>query len=75
MSADAAMYVNELGTGETLLFPFYTAGMACTLVNIANATNDHKVVRVRMIEARNSQVLDNLASPQTYFAISGRPRV
>ena len=79
VGADAAMYINELGTGETLLFPFYTAENGNnTLVNIANATNDHKVVKVRMIEARNSQeVLDfNLyLSPQDHFsfAISEAP--
>ena len=73
------MYINDLGTGETLLFPFYTAENGNnTLINIANATNDHKAVKVRMIEAQNSQeVLDfNLyLSPQDHFsfAISEAP--
>jgi len=78
-SVHAAMYINELGTGETLLFPFYSAENGNnTLVNIANATNDHKAVKVRLVEARNSQeVLDfNLyLSPQDHFsfAISETP--
>ncbi len=76
---NAAMYINDLGTGETLLFPFYTAENGNnTLINIANATNDHKAVKVRMIEAQKSQeVLDfNLyLSPQDQFsfAISEAP--
>ena len=78
-TVNAAMYVNEAGTGETLLFPFYTAENGNnTLINIVNATNDHKAVKVRMIEAQNSQeVLDfNLyLSPQDHFsfAISETP--
>ena len=73
-SSNAAMYLNELGTGETLLFPFYSAENGNnTLVSLANATNDHKAVKVRIIEARNSQeVLDfNLyLSPQDHFSFA-----
>lgn len=75
----AAMYINSLGTGETLLFPFYSAENGnATMINLANATNDHKAVKVRIIEAQNSQeVLDfNLyLSPKDHFsfAISGAP--
>ena len=78
-SANAAMYINDLGTGETLLFPFYSAENGNnTLINLANATKDHKAVKVRIVEAQNSQeVLDfNLyLSPQDHFsfAISEAP--
>ena len=73
-SAQAGMYNNDLGTGETLLFPFYSAENGNnTLVNVANASNDHKAVKVRIIEAQNSQeVLDyNLyLSPEDRFSFA-----
>jgi hypothetical protein len=72
--AQAGMYINELGTGETLLFPFYSAENGNnTLVNIANASTSHKAVKVRILEAQNSQeVLDyNLyLSPEDHFSFS-----
>ena len=73
-AAHAAMYVNERGTGETLIFPFYSAENGNnTLINIANTTGGHKAVKVRILEAQNSQeVLDfNLyLSPEDHFSFS-----
>ena len=83
-SAQAAMYINEKGTGETLIFPFYSAENGNnTLVNIVNtvdsaasgtdSTGAWKAVKVRIIEAQNSQeVLDfNLyLSPQDHFSFA-----
>ena len=54
-AAHAAMYVNERGTGETLIFPFYSAENSNnTNINIANTTTQHKAVKVRVLEAQNS---------------------
>jgi hypothetical protein len=83
-SAQAAMYINEKGTGETLIFPFYSAENGNnTLVNIVNTvdssgltvdnTGAWKAVKVRIIEAQNSQeVLDfNLyLSPKDHFSFA-----
>ena len=83
-AAQAAMYVNEKGTGETLIFPFYSAENGNnTLVNIVNtvaqaesapdSTGAWKAVKVRIIEAQNSQeVLDfNLyLSPRDHFSFA-----
>jgi hypothetical protein len=73
-AAHAAMYVNERGTGETLIYPFYSAENGNnTLVNIANTTTGTKAVKVRILEAQNSQeVLDfNLyLSPEDHFSFS-----
>ena len=72
--AHPAMYLNHQGIGETLIFPFYSAenGFA-TLLNLANATPDYKAVKVRIVEAQNSQeVLDfNLyLSPEDHFSFA-----
>ena len=73
-AAHAAMYINERGTGETLIYPFYSAENGNnTLVNIANTTTGYKAVKVRVLEAQNSQeVIDfNLyLSPQDHFSFS-----
>ena len=74
LPAQGAMYLNHQGTGETLIFPFYsTESGNATLVNLANATLDYKAVKVRVLEAQNSQeVLDfNLyLSPQDHFSFA-----
>lgn len=59
-SAQAQMYLNNDGTGEMLVFPFYSAESGNTTnVNIANTTGIAKAVKVRIIEGENSQeVLD-----------------
>ena len=73
-AAHAAMYINERGTGETLIYPWYSAeNDNNTLINIANTTAGHKAVKVRVLEAQNSQeVIDfNLyLSPQDHFSFA-----
>ena len=54
------MHVNSQGTGEALIYPFYSAANENdTFVHIVNTTEYTKAVKVRFIEAQNSQeVLD-----------------
>ena len=72
--AQSALYVNEQGTGETLIYPFYSAQNGNnTLINVANVSSGHKAVKIRILEAQNSQeVLDfNLyLSPEDHFSFS-----
>ena len=74
LPAQGAMYLNHRGTGETLIFPLYsTESGNATLVNLANVTLDYKAVKVRVLEAQNSQeVLDfNLyLSPEDHFSFA-----
>ena len=60
VSATGSMYIDDGGLGETLIYPFYSAvGGNDTTINIVNTTNLVKAVKVRFIEAQNSQeVLD-----------------
>src|SRR5690606_20561579 len=71
-SAQAAMHINDKGMGEALVYPFYsTEGGNDTYVHVVNTTAYTKAVKVRFIEARNSQeVLDfNLyLSPEDEWA-------
>src|SRR5690606_18908242 len=71
-TAQAAMHVNDKGMGEALVYPFYsTEGGNDTYVHVVNTTAYTKAVKVRFIEARNSQeVLDfNLyLSPEDEWA-------
>ena len=72
VSANGAMYVNDRGLGEALVYPFYSAANGNdTYVHIVNTTSLVKAVKVRFIEAQNSQeVLDfNLyLSPEDEWA-------
>ena len=72
VSAQAEMHLNANGTGEALIFPFYSAEAGnATLVNIVNTTDQFKAVKVRFIEGMNSQeVLDfNLyLSPEDHWS-------
>jgi hypothetical protein len=54
------MYINEGGLGEVLVYPFYSSsGGNDTYVQVVNTTNRTKAVKVRFIEAQNSdEVLD-----------------
>ena len=56
----SAMYINDHGIGETLVFPRYSVENGNnTLINVANTAGDHKAVKVRILEAVGSQeVLD-----------------
>jgi hypothetical protein len=73
-SASAQMYLNEEGTGEALVFPFYsTQSGNDTLISIVNTTAQYKAVKVRMIESVDSlETLDfNLyMSPQDHFSFA-----
>jgi len=67
-----AVHVNNDGTGQVLLYPFYSVeGTQDTLVSLVNTTNATKAVKVRILEAMNSrEVLDfNLyLSPQDHWS-------
>jgi hypothetical protein len=55
-----AVYVNQDGLGQALVYPYYTvrAGNA-TLLSVVNTTTAAKAVKVRFLEGKNSQeVLD-----------------
>ncbi|WP_151702573.1 hypothetical protein [Nitrincola alkalilacustris] len=60
MSTAQAVNVNPDGLGEVLLYPFYSVeGGNDTYINVVNTTNQVKAVKVRILEAMNSQeVLD-----------------
>ena len=71
-SVQAAMHINDQGHGEALVYPFYSAANGNdTYVHVVNTTEYTKAVKVRFIEAMNSQeVLDfNLyLSPEDVWA-------
>lgn len=72
--ASAQMYLNSEGTGEALIFPFYsTQSGNDTYIHIVNTTAQTKAVKVRMIESVDSlETLDfNLyLSPQDHFSFA-----
>ena len=55
-----AVYVNQDGLGQALVYPYYTVrGGNVTLVSVVNTTTQAKAVKVRFLEGKNSQeVLD-----------------
>ncbi|MDT8321996.1 MAG: hypothetical protein RQ826_15870 [Xanthomonadales bacterium] len=55
-----AVNLNPDGLGQVLLYPYYTArGGNDTLISVVNTTSDAKAVKIRFVEALNSQeVLD-----------------
>lgn len=56
VTAQAQMVQNHNGTGELLMYPIYTAnGGNDTYISIANTTSDYKAVKVRFVDAMNSQ--------------------
>jgi hypothetical protein len=67
-SAVAQLHVNHEGHGQVLLYPYYTVNSGNdTYVSITNTTDETKAVKVRFVDALNSnEVLDfNLyMSPQ-----------
>lgn len=72
--ATAQMYLNSEGTGEALIFPFYSVQSGNdTYIHIVNTTAQTKAVKVRMIESVDSlETLDfNLyMSPQDHFSFA-----
>jgi hypothetical protein len=71
-SAANAVFVNSEGHGQALIYPYYTVeGGYDTYINLVNTTDQAKAVKVRFVEAMNSQeVLDfNLyLSPQDHWS-------
>ncbi len=59
-SATAAMHVSKQGTGQVLIFPYYTVNNNLnTLYTVVNTTPDTKAIKVRFLEGQNSrEVLD-----------------
>jgi hypothetical protein len=55
-----AVYVNNDGPGQALIYPYYTArDGASSLLSVVNTTVDAKAVEVRLLEGKNSrEVLD-----------------
>lgn len=55
-----AMYINPQGTGQVLLFPYYTAQDGqTTLISVTNTKNTSKLMRISIHEANNArEVLD-----------------
>lgn len=66
------MSQNHDGTGQLLMYPIYTAnGGNDTYISVANTTADYKAVKVRFVDAMNSQ--DSLdfhlyLSPQDHWS-------
>jgi len=60
VNAAQAVHVNGDGTGQVLVYPFYSVeGGQDTYINLVNTTNEYKAVKVRILESMNSQeVLD-----------------
>ncbi len=56
----SAVNINPDGTGQVLVYPYYTANAGNqTLLSVVNTTNRGKAVKVRILEGRNSfEVLD-----------------
>jgi len=71
-SSAHAVFVNSEGHGQVLLYPYYTVtGGQDTYINLVNTTDQVKAVKVRFIEAMNSnEVLDfNLyMSPKDHWS-------
>lgn len=59
-TAAQAVYVNSQGTGQVLLYPYYSAENGNdTYVQVVNTSDVGKVVKVRFLESKNSdEVLD-----------------
>ncbi len=58
--ANAQQYINPEGTGEVLIYPYYTVNNGInTLYSVVNTTADAKAVKVRFLEGENTvEVLD-----------------
>ena len=76
-AAQPAMHLSTTGTGQVLIYPYYTThGGLTTVFTIANTTSTVKALKVRMLEGVNSKpVLDfNLyMSPFATFAAAIAP--
>ncbi len=53
----AAMNLNPLGTGQVLIYPYYTVSAGNqTLISVVNRTDTGKAVKVRFREGRNARI-------------------
>ncbi len=51
-----AVYINPQGTGQVLLFPYYSVnGSQSTLISVVNTKNTAKVMRIRFREGYNAR--------------------
>lgn len=59
-TGNAALYLNPDGTGQVLIYPYYTVNNGLqTLISVVNTTDQGKAVKVRFLEGYNSkEVLD-----------------
>jgi hypothetical protein len=59
-STSNAVYVNNDGLGQVLIYPYYTVrGGNTTLISVVNTTNQAKAVKVRFLDGKNSaEVID-----------------
>ena len=59
-TSNASLYLNPEGTGQVLIYPYYTVNNGNqTLISVVNTTASGKAVKVRFLEGRNSrEVLD-----------------
>jgi len=56
VSVSNAVHINPDGTGQTLIYPYYsTRDGNNTLISVVNTTEDAKAVKVRFIEGVNSR--------------------
>ena len=68
----SAVYLDPAGTGQALIYPYYTAQSSGgsplnTLVTVVNRGTDTKVIRVRFREGRNAR---EVASFNLYLGAS-----
>ena len=57
----AAVHLGSDGTGQVLIFPYYTANADNqTLISVVNSTADAKALKVRFYESRNGRATLNL---------------
>ncbi len=70
----AQMYLNSEGTGEALVFPFYSAqGGNDTYIQIGNTTSHYKAVRVRVVEGKaglGAAEFNLYLSPEDHFSFA-----
>lgn len=60
-AAQPAMHLSTTGTGQVLIYPYFTThGGLTTVFTIANTTADVKAIRVRLLEGVNSRPVQQL---------------
>jgi hypothetical protein len=60
-AAQPAMHLSTTGTGQVLIYPYYTThGGLTTVFTVANTTTDVKALRVRLLEGVNSKPVQQL---------------